>query len=109
MTARLQAEPGPEMVEVLLEPPALLRDGGARQASEAGREQPHPDAGRVKVDGREHAIRAHRNLPGRRHETALPRPCQVHTPAGPEGKEPVGVSRGATASPGRPERLGAGG
>src|SRR2546426_1975804 len=94
MTARLQAEPGPEMVEVLLEPPALLRDGGARQASEAGREQPHPDAGRVEVDGREHAIRAHRNLPGRRHETALPRPCQVHTPAGPARARSLSEYRG---------------
>src|SRR5438034_9616874 len=50
MTARLQAEPGPEVIEVLLAPPALLRDGGAGQAPEAGREQPHPDAGRVEGD-----------------------------------------------------------
>src|SRR5438128_164760 len=59
VTARLQAQARPKIVEMLLEPAALVRDGRAGQAAETAREQPHPDAGGVEVDGRQHAIGTH--------------------------------------------------
>src|SRR5947208_2423627 len=59
VTPGLQAEARSEMVEMLLEPPALVRDGGTRQVAKAAREEPHPDPGRVESDGRQHAGRAH--------------------------------------------------
>jgi len=60
--AGLEAEPGPQILVVLLEEAALLADGGARELAEAAREQPHPDARRVKVDGRDDAIGPHGHL-----------------------------------------------
>src|SRR5207245_11404750 len=62
MAARLEAEPGPEIVVVFLEEAALRADRGAREPPEAAREQTHPDSSGVKVDGRDHAIRAHGHL-----------------------------------------------
>ena len=59
MAARLEAEARAEMIQVLLEPAALVRDGRAGHAAETAREQPHPDAGGVEVDGRQHAIGTH--------------------------------------------------
>ena len=56
MAARLQTEAGPEMVQVPLEPAALVPDGGARQMAQAAGEQPHADPGGVKVGRRQHAI-----------------------------------------------------
>src|SRR5438874_10392884 len=59
VTPGLQAEARSEMVEMLLEPPALVRDGGTRQVAKTAREEPHPDPGRVEIDGRQQSIRAH--------------------------------------------------
>jgi hypothetical protein len=59
VSARLQAQARPDVVEILLEPTALVCDGRARHAAETAREQPHPDAGGVEVDGRQHTIGAH--------------------------------------------------
>ena len=59
VTARLQAQARPKIVEMFLEPAALVRDGRAGHAAETAREQPHPDAGGVEVDGRQHAIGTH--------------------------------------------------
>src|SRR5262247_4026782 len=61
MTARLQAEPGPKILVVLLEKAALLGDRGTGKLAEPAREQAHPDACRVEVDGRDHAIGPHGN------------------------------------------------
>ncbi len=76
MTAGLETEPGPEVVEVLLEPAALLADGGARQPAQAAREEPHADPSRMEVRRREHPIGAHPHLPVGRHETASRERCQ---------------------------------
>src|SRR4029453_6256531 len=60
--ARLEAEAGPNIVQVLVEPAPLLRDRAAGQAPEAAREQAHADPGGVEVDGPEHAIASHGHL-----------------------------------------------
>src|SRR5205807_980871 len=60
--ARLEAEAGPEIVEVLLEPPPLLDDGASREPAEAARHQPHPDPRRVEINRADHAIRSHTRL-----------------------------------------------
>src|SRR2546422_3886453 len=68
--ARLEAEAGAEMVEMLLEPAALLTDSASGQPLEAARQEPHTDPRRVEVDRPDHAIGAHSHLPGPDHETA---------------------------------------
>src|SRR2546427_110944 len=68
--ARLEAEAGAEMVEMLLDPAALLTDSASGQPLEAARQEPHTDPRRVEVDRPEHAIGAHSHLPGPDHETA---------------------------------------
>src|SRR5262245_9380817 len=62
VSARLEAEPGSQIVVVLLEKAPLLADGGTRELAEAAREQPHADARGVKVDGRDDAIGPHGHL-----------------------------------------------
>jgi hypothetical protein len=47
---------------VLLEKSALLADRRAREPPEAAGEQPHPDSGGVKVDGRDDSIGPHGHL-----------------------------------------------
>ena len=59
VSARLQAEPGPEMVSMLLKPAALFAHRASGIRPEAAREQPHPDARGVEVDGRDHPIGSH--------------------------------------------------
>jgi hypothetical protein len=61
--ARLEAEPGPEMVEMLLEPAPLVAERRAGQPAEPARDEAHTDAGCVKVRRGDHSIRAHRHLP----------------------------------------------
>src|SRR5207247_5274405 len=65
-----EAEAGAEMVEMLLEPAALLTESASGQPLEAARQEPHTDPRRVEVDRPEHAIGAHSHLPGPDHETA---------------------------------------
>ena len=72
MAAGLEAESGAELVEMLLEPAALLADGGAGQLPEAAREEPHADPRGMEVRGRDHPVGAHRHLPPRRFSNACP-------------------------------------
>src|SRR5262245_44259074 len=62
VSARLEAEPGPKILVMLLEEAPLLADRGARELAEPAREQAHPDARRMEVDGRDDAIGPHGHL-----------------------------------------------
>src|SRR5207237_3074049 len=66
----LEAEASAEMVEVLLEPAALLTHRASGQPPEAARQEPHADPRRVEVNRPEHAIGAHSHLQDANHETA---------------------------------------
>src|SRR5437867_1328333 len=59
VSARLQTEPGSKILVVLLKEVALVPDRGARELPEPAREQAHPDARGVKVDGRDDALGPH--------------------------------------------------
>src|SRR2546422_3299439 len=57
--ARLEAEARAEMVQMLLEPAALVANRAPWQRPEAARQEPYPDPRRVKVDRLEDAIGPH--------------------------------------------------
>ena len=75
--ARLEAEAGAEIVEMLLEPPPLVGDRAPRQSPEAAREQPHPDPCRVEVDGPDDAIGSHEHLQVRAMRLHPSRPVKI--------------------------------
>jgi len=62
VAARLEAEAGAEIVQVLLEPPPLLADGVPGQPAEAARQKPHADPRRMKIDRADDAIGSHNHL-----------------------------------------------
>src|SRR5215813_1244073 len=62
MAARLEAEPGAQVVVMLQEPSPLLGHRAARHAAQPTREEPHADASRVEIDGADDAIRSHAHL-----------------------------------------------
>src|SRR5439155_21886214 len=80
MPARLEAEAGAEIVEMLLEPPPLVGDRAPRQSPEAAREQPHPDPCRVEVDGPDDAIGSHEHLQMRAMRLHPSRPVKIWDP-----------------------------